>query len=275
MPIDLGDSVTRSINLTSSAGVAVDADSLPTYAVTLPDGTAGTSPTVQHGVTGEYYLVYPTVQSGLHQELWTAIVAGVTVVIRRNFTVEQASTSFIDTDEALAGLRAVGIIVKPSDLEELRLLCGVACDAVERDLGRAIARRVVVEDYSITHPVVLRQAPVISIMTVSVDGAPPVDPTTYRVDPFGVLITRYGWISPAGWWPGIVTVTYQVGYTDPPRIARKVARNAVQRMWQQSQQMPHPAMDDIGVEAALFGAVGTLTPVELSAYGSLRVEGLA
>ena len=40
MPIDLLDSKTRSINLTNAAGVAADADSTPTYVITLPDGTA-------------------------------------------------------------------------------------------------------------------------------------------------------------------------------------------------------------------------------------------
>jgi hypothetical protein len=277
MPIDLGDSVTRSINLTSSAGAAVDADSLPTYAITLPDGTAGISPTVQHGVTGEYYVVYPTMQSGVHQEVWSASVGGVTVVIRRNFTVEQTANSFIDTAEALAHLRASGVIVSAADLEQLRWLCSVACGAVQDDLGRTIARTSKVETFNGGQSAILiTHTPVISITSI-VESGITLAGTDYTVDLRAGIVYRGGQQSPRPWLWGrqnIVTTTV-VGYTDPPRIARKVALNAVQRMWQSSQQTHHPGLDDVGSELAIFQATGTLTPLELAAYNSLRAPGFA
>ena len=49
---------------------------------------------------------------------------------------------------------------------------------------------------------------------------------------------------------------------------RKVAKNGAQRMWQQSQQMPHPAMDDLDVELQV--QTGVLTPLEYAAYQSIK-----
>lgn len=277
MPIDLLDTKTRSINLTNAAGGAADADSTPTYAVTLPDGTAGISPAVQHGVLGEYYLNYPTVQTGLHQELWIAIVGGVQQVIRRNFTVEQTANSFIDTDEALAHMRASGVIVSAADLEQLRWLCTVACSAVEHDLGRAVARAAKTETFNGGQSaILLTHTPVISITSI-VESGVTLAAGDYTADLGAGIVYRGGQQSPRPWLYGRqnVVVSTVVGYMDPPRIARKVALNGVQRMWQSSQQMPHPYMDDVSAEAALFSAVGTLTPLEMAAYNSLRAPGFA
>lgn len=277
MPIDLLDSKTRSINLTNAAGVAADADSTPTYVITLPDGTAGAPPAVQHGVTGEYYVVYPTVQTGLHQELWTAVMSGVTVVIRRNFTVEQVANSFVDTEEAIAHLRASGVIVSGPDLEQLRWLCSVACSAVEHDLGRTIARKSVSETFDgYRSALLLTNTPLISITTVVESGITLTAGVDFTADVRAGIVYRGGQQSPRPWLWGRqnVVITYVAGYTDPPRIARKVALNGVQRMWQASQQMPHPSMDDVGAEA-IFSAAGTLTPLEMGAYQSLRAPGFA
>lgn len=275
MPIDLGDSVTRSLSLTSTAGAAVDADGLPTYAITLPDGSAGIAPTVNHGVTGEYYVVYPTTTSGLHAELWTAVVAGVTVVIRRSFTVEDTVPVFVDTEEAITHLRASGIIVSASDLEQLRWLCGVACSAVESDLGRKIARQSVTETFDGgSSALLLRSTPLISVTTV-VESGTTLTAADYTANTSAGIIYRGGQQSPRCWAWGVqnITVTLVAGYLVPPRVARKVALNGVQRMWQMSQQMPHPSMDDYGAEAQ--AASGVLTPLELAAYNALRAPGFA
>jgi hypothetical protein len=277
MPIDLLESTTRSVNLTNAAGVAADADSTPAYAVTLPDGTGGIAPGVQHGVTGEYYVVYPNTVFGLHQEVWTAIVAGVTVVIRRNFTVEEPASAFVDTDEALAHLRATGVIVTAPDLEQLRWLCQVSCDAVERDLGRVIARRAVVETFNggVT-ALVLHNTPVISLTSV-VESGITLAAADYTADLAAGLLYRGGQQSPRCWLSGRqnVVVTIVAGYLSPPRIARKVALNGIQRMWQSSQQASHPYLDDVSAEQAVFAAAGTLTPLEMGAYQALRAPGFA
>jgi hypothetical protein len=273
MPIDLLDSVTRSISLTSAAGISVDADATPTYAITLPDGTAGIAPAVQHGVTGEYYVVYPTTVSGLHRELWTAVVAGVMVVIRRELTVEQAGTAFVDVDEAIAHLRGAGIIVSASDLEQLRWLCQVSCEAVEGDLGRTISRRAVtdVSDGGRT-AVILRSTPVISVTTVTESGTT-LTADQYTADLSSGIVYRGGQQSVQCWAWGRqnVSVAYVAGYLNPPKVARKVALNGVQRMWQHSQQEAHPALD---ADFAVAVAVGNLTPLEMAAYRALAGVGI-
>ena len=276
MPIDLGDSVTRSVAITNSAGAPADADSTPTYAITLPDGTTGTPPTVQHGATGDYYVVFPTTQAGLHQEVWTAPVTSVTVTIRRSFVVEEAASAFIDTDEALAHLRAQGLITTAVDLEQLRWLCQVSSTAVEDDLGRAIARRAVTDVFDggllWVRP---RTQPLLSVTTVVENG---VTLTTgdYVLDLAHGLLIRGTALAPRTWYPALqaVSISYVAGMPVPPRVARKVALNLVERMWATSQQAPHPALDELGTIPPVSPAAA-LTSVELAAYDRLRWQGIA
>lgn len=275
MPIDLGDSVTRSISVTNAAGALTDADSLPTYTVTLPNGTAGTPPTMQHGTVGDYYVVYPTTAAGLHHEIFTAVVSSVPIVIRRSFTVEEAASAFIDTDEALAHLRAQGVIVTPADMEQLRFLCQIASTAIEDDLGRAICRRTVVDAFDGGRSwLKLRTQPVQSVTTVVENGVT-LTATDYVLDSTLGVLYRGAPATPRWWYPALqsTVVTYVVGMPIPPRVARKVALNAVERMWSHSQQSAHPAFDELAAEAVIPSAV--LTPVELGAYENLRVPGIA
>ena len=60
---------------------------------------------------------------------------------------------------------------------------------------------------------------------------------------------------------------------NPPPTVRKVALNAVQGMWQSSQQAAHPSMEEFAAEAVGI-AQGALTPVEQAAYNSLRAVGI-
>lgn len=275
MPIDLLDTITRSIDLTNAAGAPVDADLTPTYAITLPDGTAGTAPSVQHPGTGQYYTNYVSVQSGLHAELWTAVVGGVQVVIRRSFTVEDTVPLFVDTDEAIGHLRASGVIVAPADLEQLRFLCGIACSAVQSDLGRKIARQTVVQTFDGGRPqVALTATPLISV-TTAVESGVTLAAGDYTPDTSAHIVHRGGQQSRQCWAWGRqnITLTTVVGWLIPPREIRKVALNGVQRMWAGSQQMPHPSMDDFGAERQV--AAGVLTPLELAAYETFRAPGMA
>jgi hypothetical protein len=276
MPVDLGDSVTRSINLTNAAGAPVDADSNPTYVVTKPDGTAGTPPSMQHGVTGEYYVVYPTATliPGLYRDVFTAIVGGVTITLPGVFVVEDPlNPPFIGTDEALAHLRANNVISGPVDLEQLRWLCMVSSDAVERDLGITISRRIKTDIFDGgQYEHVLDYRPVISITSVTESGTL-LTASDYVLAANAGMLYRGGTISPRSftWGRQNVTAVYVAGYLDPPRVARKVALNGVERMWQSSQQTSHPMLDDVSGTEAVFAALGTLTPLELGAYNSLRV----
>ena len=275
--IDLGKQTTRSLNLTNSAGVAVDADSTPTWAVTLPGLTAGISPSVQHGTAGEYYVAYPTVATGLHRDVWTAIVAGQTVTVRDVFTVEDATApAMVSVAEALAHLKANSLITSAPDLEYLRWLCLVASEAVESDLGATIVPTVVTETYSGCRrwDLPLRSVPVISITTVVENGIT-LTTNDYFLDPDGWILCRGTTLAQRPWMYGRanIVVTEVAGYTNPPRVARKVCLNGIQRMWQGSQQMPHPSLDDIGAE--IVAATGVLTPLELAAYRSLTPAAIA
>jgi hypothetical protein len=209
--------------------------------------------------------------------VWTAVVGGQTTVIRRSFTVEATTPLFVDTEEAIAHLRAAAVTVSASDLEQLRWLCGVACSAIESDLGRKIAWQSVTETFDGgCSAILLRSTPLISVTTV-VESGVTLAAADYTANTSAGIIFRGGQQSPRPWLWGRqnVVVTYAAGYLVPPAVIRKVALNGVQRMWQSSQQTHHPGLDDVGAEQAIFEATGTLTPLEMSAYNAFRAPGFA
>lgn len=276
---DLGEHVTRSINLTNTSGVAVDADSTPTYVLTAPDGTTVASPTpgaVNHGSTGEYFVnlvpsSLPT--AGRYLLDWTAVVGGLTVTHHDELSVTSGA-SLVSVSEAVQHLRASGIITLPDDLEELRWLCAVAADAVDRDLGRAVSRRTVVESHDGGRTsVLLRSTPVSSITSVTENGNT-ITSAGYTLDAQAGILHRgaptaeFAWV----WGRQNIVVTFVAGYTAPPVVARKVALNIIEAAWQSSQQSPHPALD---FDSAAAVAVTNLTNQEQMAYASLRAPGLA
>jgi hypothetical protein len=240
--------------------------------VTLPDGTTAT-PTPVVSSTGKYYADYvTTTQAGRYVGQWLfTFSGGKTTSYVETFDV---GASLITVDEAVAHLRANGIITSADDLEQLQWLCLVATDAVERDLARVIARRTITETHDGgSWSVILRQSPVISVTGVTQFGVAIAD---FHVDEFGILYrgsTNYSTF-PFLWGRQNVTVTYVAGYVDPPRIVRKVALNAVQGMWSESQQAAHPALTDFA-EGAVFSAQGALTSIEQRAYDSLRAVAIA
>lgn len=181
---------------------------------------------------------------------------------------------------AKAHMRAAGVITGASDDGQLTWLITVAQDAIERDLGRWVVARETTETHTLTsarQQVILRRFPAAAVTSVVVDGTT-VDPGDYRLSEAGILRCRSSW--PVADWCEL-TVAYTGGEATAPTIVRKVALNLVQRMWQTSQQMPHPAMDDGGstggdfAAMATLAAIGQLTPTEYAAYQSLRVPGLA
>jgi hypothetical protein len=140
--------------------------------ITLPDGTTAT-PTVTNPSTGKYacdYTVSPTGQSGRYVGQWLfTFFGGATTSYVETFDVGGA---LVTVDEALAYLRASGVIKTTPDLDYLQWLCMVATDAVERDLGRAIVPRTVVETHDGgTGAIVLHKSPVISVTSVTEGGA--------------------------------------------------------------------------------------------------------
>jgi hypothetical protein len=244
----------------------------PTTAVvtiTQPDGTT-TAPTVTlpPAVTGQLVVDFTPTQFGLHSVHWATTVP--TTAEDDVFVAERPASLLVSVDEAVNHLRAAGIITSDADRETLQWLCMVATDAVERDLGRVVVRRTVTETLDGGRStVVLNSTPVISVTTVTENGSS-LTGSDYIVRRTGMLqrgTSVYASTWASGW--GNVAVTYVAGYADPPRVARKVCLNVVQGMWQESQQAPHPGLDEFS-DAGVFAATGALTSQEKAAYDSLR-----
>lgn len=284
--LDFGDLIPASlstIEVTDGLGALVDAPTLPVLTITrTATGTTQVSPTaftVTHPTLGIYGLdqtTYRLPAAGQFELSWN--VPGPNGGVHETVvTVADTYTPFISADDALAHLRARGTIVSDTDMEQLRWLCLVACRAIEADLGRAISRQTVIEEHdAVKSSLILRRTPVASVTSVVVDGTT-ASAADYQCGAGGILRSMSGW---GGTW-GIATVTY-VAVMDPaPEVLRKVALNSVQRMWQTSQNAPHPAFgDSLGgggdfAATAVLSQLGHLTPVEYGAYLSFKSTGIA
>lgn len=272
--IEYGDPVPLTITIRNAAGTPEDATTV-SLTITRPDLTTITSPTdfaIAHtALSGIYSYTYLPTQIGLHPSArWvaTGINAG---AWDEPFTVEQPGRAFINATEAIAELRSVRIPTRPADIEQLRWYCRVASNCVEHDLSRTIAPRAMTEVFDGGQcAVILAHGPVQSVTTV-VDSGTTLTASDYVLSVKTGILYRGSQTSPTRFLTGrgTTSVTYVVGYTSPPPIVRKVALRGVVRMWQLGQQLTHPALDDIGAESVGY-AIGTLTPLELDAYKSLR-----
>lgn len=283
MSVDLGDilpdlGVTTTSN---STGALADPTTL-TLTLTLPDGTAriGTYPaavgdtvTITRASAGTYAATVITTQAGLWSGRWVSVGNTCDGAYEQAWNVEAAGGVFIAVDEASQHLRAAGIITTSADREQLRAYCRFACDAVERDLHRTIAPRTVTDTYSGSSgwstALTLRRAPLVSVTTVTESGIVLTAGTDFVADLARGVLHRGTTTAARTWAAGRlnIIVVARAGYAVPPLIARKVALNAVERMWQAAQQAPHDALDPDG---AVFAAAASLTPVEQSAYKGLR-----
>jgi hypothetical protein len=112
-------------------------------------------------------------------------------------------------------------------------------------------------------------------MTSVTESGVLLSPTAYVLDTSAGILYRGTSSAPRQFTSGIqnVAMVYRAGMRNPNPVLRKVANNGAQRMWQGSQQMPHPALDDLDVEEQV--RAGVLTPLEYSAYLKLKVGGIA
>ncbi len=275
MIVDLGETWSSPPYEVRDAAFVLAAGSTVTGVITLPDG-ATTAATVLNPSTGVYTVDYPSVQAGCHDVLISATGGVLGTLLRRwrdTFTVEDAR-SVVSLEDAIQHLRAGGV-TGAADREQVRWLCLVATSAIESDLGRTIVRRSVTETFDGgASAILLRSTPLISVTAVVENGAA-LSAGDYTADTCAGIVYRGGQQSPRCWAWGRqnVAVTIVAGYTAAPPVVRKVALNGVQRMWQMSQQMPHPSMDDYGAEEQ--SRAGVLTPLELAAYNAFRAPGFA
>jgi hypothetical protein len=261
-------------------GALTDTGSVTITIINQATGLVVAGPTAMaHASTGTYTYDYLTTVAGPFR--WEASAAGaIEGEFGDVFQVDDGSGSFISVTEAVAQLRAAGTITTVDDLDQLQFLCQIACDAVERDIGRVIARRTITDYFDGGGSELrLRKIPLrpadggqMTVASVTENGIALVEGIGFVVRRNTWRLVRGNYLAPFEWWPAVenVVVTYTISCTRVPLIARKVALNGVQRMWQGSQQLPVPYSDDISGDQAIGSAVaGTLTPLELTAYRSL------
>lgn len=272
MPLDIGDPAPLTVRIyTDDEPPQLIDTTTVNVIVTLPDGTTSAVLPMTRASLGVYEYDFPTTMPGLHQ--WAATATGaVEGVFEDAFTVTAGGRSLVSVDEAVEHLRGAGVITKPADRERLRWLCQVATDAVERDLGRILVPREFTEVLDGgRHALVLTHTPVLEVLSVDEDGV--TVPGTGYWTRYGLLYR--GTLGARGCWSHAgVTVTYRAGDLIPPPVTRKVALNGVQRMWQASAQV-HPDIEAMNSYGAVFAAAGSLTPLEMGAYQSLRQVGIA
>jgi hypothetical protein len=271
---DLGDTLRFSSDLTDGSGVLVNASSV-SLTVTLPDGTTVSPPvTNPPSVTGKYVYDYVTTAlspAGRYTGQWLFTMAGGATTSYVELC--DVGSSLVSVDEAVAHLRAAGIITSEADLEQLQWLTLVASEAVELDLGRVFLPRTFVEIHDGGGAIVLHQSPVLSITSVMESGSVL---TEYLPNLAAGILYRGTAYAPRAFLSGFqnVVVTYRAGSLNPPRVVRQVALSLVQSMWQSSQQAPHPALTEFN-DQDVFAAVSALAPVEQRAYESLRAAAIA
>lgn len=231
MTTDLGEAVTLRIKITDSTGVAADADSLPTWTVTLPGGTAGTPPAVQHAATGEYEVTYTPPTEGTYLHVWTAALSGVPLVFGPEvFHVRPASPGpLISLAEAR---QILGIGSDTTRDELLRDICEAATVLCEDYTGRTFRRRTFTETHSGGKTaIVLRRGPVQSVTTVTENGTVLTD--GWVLDTASGILYRGSIAGAVAWALGTmnIAVTYVAGDSAVSARVRQANRVTVQHLW--------------------------------------------
>ena len=180
----------------------------------------------------------------------------------------------VTLDQAKAHLRAQGTITTTADETQLTTLINLAEDAVERCLDRWLWSRSTTETHRLDSPmrsIRLRRSPATSVASVVVDGNTAAS-TGWWLDPdVGLVYTDAGW--PTGT-RGVAVVTYTAGYATAPLTAVGVILDTVSQVWQKTQQLPHPSLDQLGVDTLQTAQTITAGRVR-EAFDSLRAPGFA
>jgi len=206
----VGSQVRLSFTVTDAAGAATNATT-QVFTVTLPDGSAGIPPSVQTDGTGSYYGDYTVTVAGRHE--WYATTTG------------PATRTAVNVFNAAAITAGAGPIVGLTEAKNHLTISGTGSDAelmdflqrasagVEQYTGCSWRRATVVETYDGGKTaIVLRQAPILSITTVTESGAT-LPASNYFTDANAGLLVRGSQTAPMTWLNGLqnVTVTYVVG----------------------------------------------------------------
>jgi hypothetical protein len=214
MSADFGEVIVRSVQFTDNTGAAVAPDATPAYAVTLPDGTAGTPPTVFAGTLGEFFVNFVSPQAGRHEDTWTGAIGGLAAKFGPSvFHVRPAAVGPVVD---IAAVRQHLTIRSPDPVrdEQLRDFLDAATELAEDFTGRTYRRQAFVETYDGGRDVIgLYQTPVQSVTSITENGAT-LPSTNYVVDLTSGTIQRGTLYGPGLLWlPGLqnITVAYVAG----------------------------------------------------------------
>ena len=245
---DVGDTIRLVYMAKNPAGAPADPASVQ-VTITLPDGSTA-APTVDNPSPGQYTADYVIEQYGRHVVHWSA---------------QNPDDAYLDVFNvaspewpALVGLAEVKrhlnySLNDTSDDEELRGFILSASEVVE-DIVGVTARRQVTETNSGGSRVIrLSKVPVLSVLSVSVDGEP-VDDADYTATAGGVLAHRTSWPS------GVVETVYEAGRKVVPASVRDGTLELIRVNWRPQQGGNYSSFDlgqgdDFGVSRAVEGSL--------------------
>lgn len=227
MSSDIGEAVERAVTLRTTAGQPVNADSVPTWSVVLPDGSPGTAPAVSQTGVGAYRVLYtPPAAAGMYTDAWSAVLDGSPVRFTDTFRVRGTSARPL---LSLAEARGViGVPPDPGRDEELRDLVEAASAVVEDRTGQRWRRMVVTAE---THAgdrgtVLLRHLPVTEIIEVR-RGTTPLSPSAYQLTAASGVLRLSG----AGSLSTAIEVDYVAGAAAAPADVIEAVRLRLRALW--------------------------------------------
>jgi hypothetical protein len=241
----VGNTITWSLAVTTSAGVAADlGGGNPTATVTLPDGTTQGA-TVTKPSTGNYVAAYLAVQAGRHRVTWTGSGANsgdlpyddvadvwpadprlIIGLADARAALNTATSSRVNDDEIRGYIVTAGIVIE--------YLAGAASSLTQTKVESRDGGHMAIGLY---------QMP--TTITTVVENGTTLAATDYYLDSAGTLWR--GAYRGAGTWSSIgrVVVTYTTGSGVLAENVKLAAAHLVRHWWNQSQQSYRPYMGAI------------------------------
>lgn len=248
MPIvDLGETYSWRVQVKNDAGVLGAPATGPTVTLTLPDGSAGTAPTVTTNAPGDYYVETP-ITAAVGRHVLTATAAG--GQLGTGVTRKWSDAFEVDDPAGLSVVSYAEIVdefgLDSENPETVRVVLARAASACADYAGRQLWRRSFTEVYDGgVDALRLRRTPAQSISSV-IEGTTSLAASGYTLDPLTGLLHRGP--TTGGWWWATgrqnITVTYVAGFAAPSPSLRLAVIREFQHLWQATQALPHPAIDD-------------------------------
>ena len=210
-------------------GALADPDDLQ-VTILAPDGTTSDqSANVEHPAVGVYHLDYEPALVGNYGVYWvtTGVNAG---TLEEAFNVDDLTVSppvSLTQVKDMLNIDADNV----RDDDELRFFILAATDLVEGEVG-PLTRRTVSETHNGGRAsVILRQAPVVSVTTVTENGNA-VNDFAVEIDT-GILTKTSGW-SASVWTAGFnnIEVDYIAGRTVVPAGLQQAVLETIRHLWQ-------------------------------------------